>query len=96
MSNRSKTLYIGVTNNLKHRVFEHKEGVGSEFAAKYKLDRLVWFERLSDVHRAISREKQLKGWRRLKKIALIVALNPTWLDLSEEWFAAHQFQPASA
>ena len=96
MSNRSKTLYIGVTNNLRRRVFEHKEGVGSEFAAKYKLDRLVWVARFSDVHRAICREKQLKGWRRLKKIALIVALNPTWLDLSEEWFLAPQFQLASA
>ncbi len=95
VSNRSKTLYIGVTNNLKRRVFEHKEGVGSGFAAKYKLDRLVYFERFSDVHRAICREKQLKGWRRMKKIALIVALNPAWRDLSEEWFAAHQFQASA-
>jgi putative endonuclease len=96
LSNRSKTLYIGVTNNLKRRVFEHKEGVGSEFAAKYKLDRLVYFERFGGIHRAMAREKQLKGWRRLKKIALIVALNPAWRDLSESWYERHQYQPASA
>jgi len=70
MSNRSKTLFIGVTNNLRRRVFEHKEGVGSEFAAKYKLDRLVYFQRFEDVHRAIGREKELKGWPTKEKLRL--------------------------
>lgn len=93
LSNRSKTLYIGVTNNLRRRVFEYKAGVGSSFATKYKLDRLVYFERFEDVRSAIDRGKQLKGWRRLKKVALIVALNPTWNDLSEGWYERQQFQP---
>lgn len=93
LSNRSKTLYIGVTNNLWRRVFDYKTGVGSGFATKYKLDRLVYFERFEDVHRAIGREKQLKGWRRLKKIALIVSMNPAWRDLSEEWYERHQYEP---
>ncbi|HUK46665.1 MAG TPA: GIY-YIG nuclease family protein [Terriglobales bacterium] len=93
LSNRSKTLYIGVTNNLRRRISEYKHGTGSGFASKYKLDRLVYFERYSDVHRAIAREKQLKGWRRLKKIALIVALNPAWKDLSGGWYERHRYQP---
>jgi putative endonuclease len=90
LSNRSKNLYIGLTNNLKRRMFEYKQGRGGEFAAKYKLDRLVYFERFESVHNAIDREKQLKRWKRLKKIALIVALNPSWKDLSEEWFRPEQ------
>jgi putative endonuclease len=73
MTNRSKTLYAGVTNSLIRRVREHKSGIGSEFAARYKLDRLVYFERFEDVHRAIGREKEIKGWLRIKKIALIVS-----------------------
>ena len=93
LSNRSKTLYIGITNNLRRRVAEYKHGTGSGFASKYKLDRLVYFERYESVHRAIGREKQLKGWRRLKKIALIVALNPAWRDLSDGWYERHQYQP---
>jgi putative endonuclease len=72
MTNRSKTLYVGVTNNLMRRVREHKERTGSGFTAKYKLDRLVYFERFEDVHNAIEREKRIKGWLRIKKIALIV------------------------
>lgn len=93
LSNRSKTLYIGLTNNLRRRVFEYKNGIGSDFATKYKLERLIYFERFDDVRRAIDREKQLKGWRRLKKIALIVALNPTWSDLCAELYKRHQYQP---
>jgi len=96
MTNRSKTLYIGITNSLVRRVREHKTGAGSEFTAKYKLDRLVYFERFEEVHNAIEREKRLKGWLRIKKIALIVSLNPLWKDLSEEWYERHQYQPQSA
>jgi len=96
MTNRSKTLYTGVTNNLMRRVREHKAGTGSEFTAKYKLDRLVYFERFEDVHNAIEREKRIKGWLRMKKIALIVSLNPAWSDLSEEWYQRHQYQPQRA
>ncbi len=93
MTNRSKTLYTGVTDSLVRRVREHKSGTGSAFTSKYKLDRLVYFERFEDVHRAIGREKEIKGWLRLKKIALIVSLNPTWGDLSLEWHERHAFQP---
>ena len=96
MTNRSKTLYTGVTNSLIRRVREHKLGIGSGFAAKYKLDRLVYFERFEDVHRAIGREKQIKGWLRIKKIALIVSVNPAWRDLSLDWYERDAFQPDSA
>jgi len=93
MSNRSKTLYTGVTDSLIRRVREHKAGIGSKFTSKYKLDRLVYFERFEDVHLAIGREKEIKGWLRIKKIALIVSINPTWKDLSTEWYERHAFQP---
>jgi putative endonuclease len=93
MTNRSKTLYTGVTGNLSRRVREHKMGAGSQFARRYKLDSLAYFERFEDVRNAIEREKQIKGLLRIKKIALIVSVNPEWKDLSEAWFARHQFQP---
>jgi putative endonuclease len=96
MSNRSKTLYTGVTNSLVRRVAQHKRGEGSDFTRKYKLDRLVCYERYDDVHRAIGREKEIKGWLRIRKIALIVSVNPTWSDLSAAWYERHQFQPESA
>jgi putative endonuclease len=96
MSNRSKTLYTGVTNSLMRRVAQHKRGEASTFTRKYKLDRLVYYERFEDVHRAIGREKEIKGWLRIKKIALIVSANPTWKDLSGGWYERHQFQPQSA
>ena len=93
MSNRSKTLYTGVTNSMIRRAREHKMGVGSGFAAKYKLDRLVYFERFDDIRKAIEREKRIKRWLRIKKMSLIVSVNPEWKDLSLEWYEWHQFQP---
>ena len=93
MTNRSKTLYAGITNSLIRRVHEHKQGTGSMFAAKYKLERLVYFERFEDAHSAIGREKEIKGWLRIRKIALIVSVNPAWRDLSAEWYERHAFQP---
>jgi putative endonuclease len=93
MTNRSKTLYVGVTNNLRRRVWEHKQGTGSEFAFRYKVDRLVYFERFGDIHAAIAREKQIKGWLRVKKLGLVVSLNPTGADLSDGWYDRHEFQP---
>ena len=93
MSNRSKTLYTGITNSLYRRVRQHKEAVGSEFTTRYKVDRLVYYERFDDVHRAIGREKQIKGLLRIKKIALIVSVNPAWRDLSEGWYDRDQFEP---
>ena len=94
MTNRSRSLYIGVTNNLMRRVREHKTGIGSGFTTKYKLDRLVYFERFEDVRNAIEREKRIKGWLRIKKISLII--NPVWGDLSDGWYDCHQYQPQSA
>jgi putative endonuclease len=86
VASRSHTLYVGVTGDLLRRVFEHKWRERDGFAARYQCDRLVWFERHQDVHLAIAREKELKGWRREKKIALIEAGNPTWQDLAREWY----------
>ena len=74
-------------------MWEHKHHNGSEFASRYKLDRLVYWESFDDVRKAIDREKQLKGWLRIKKIELIVGRNPTWSDLSAEWFTRHRYQP---
>ncbi len=96
LTNRSKTLYTGVTSDLEQRVFEHKNGRTPGFASRYKIDRLVYFERFGDVVAAITREKQIKGLTRLKKMALIVSLNPDWKDLSEGWFTRHQYQPQNA
>ena len=96
MTNRSKTLYVGITGNLIQRVRQHKARTGSRFAAKYHLDRLVYFERFEDVRDAIEREKRIKGWRRIRKIALIVSVNPAWRDLSLEWFEHHAFEPDAA
>lgn len=86
MAGRSHTLYIGVSGNLQRRVFEHKWKEHEGFTAKYNCDRLVWFECHQDVKAAIAREKQLKGWRRAKKIALIEHTNPAWVDLSRDWY----------
>ncbi len=85
-SKKNGTLYIGVTSNLIKRVFEHKNSVFSGFTAKYNIHDLVYFEEFHDMYSAISREKQLKGWVRIKKIKLIESINPDWSDLSHEWF----------
>jgi putative endonuclease len=85
MASRSLTLYIGFSNQLAIRVKQHKDGVFEGFSRTYNCTRLVYFERHQYVDNAISREKQLKRWSRAKKIALIKSLNPTWLDLSEDW-----------
>ena len=84
MSNRTHVLYIGVTNDINRRVAEHQEGRIAGFTHKYHLTRLVYFESFENVSDAIAREKQLKGWRRAKKIELIEALNPKWSDLSRQ------------
>lgn len=86
MANTSRTLYIGVTNDLFRRVDEHKKGMIKGFTSRYNIKKLVYFEEGSDVKAAIFREKQLKGWLRSKKIALIESVNPSWNDLSEDWF----------
>ena len=85
MASESGTLYIGMTNNLQRRVYEHKEGLISSFTEKYNCKKLIYFETTNDVDEAISREKQLKGWVRTKKENLIKTLNPSWKDLSKDF-----------
>ena len=86
LSNWNDTvLYIGVTSNLPRRLYEHKHHLVDGFTSKYNVEKLVYFEETSDVHVALEREKQLKRWRREKKNALIVQMNPQWLDLSTTW-----------
>ena len=80
-SRRHGTLYCGVTNSLLRRVFEHKTRQVPGFTAKYRVDRLVWYEPHEDVNEAISREKRIKRWRRQWKVELIEAANPDWSDL---------------
>ncbi len=86
VASRTHVLYIGVTNNLRRRVWEHTNGTFAGFTAKYRCHRLVWFESYSSVDLAITREKQLKNWSRIKKIVLIERENPAWADLSEGWY----------
>lgn len=86
MSNRSRTLYTGVTGNLERRVWQHKQGRGSIFTTRYKVKQLVYYESCLEILEALSREKQIKGWVREKKINLIESINPAWDDLSAEWF----------
>jgi putative endonuclease len=85
LASKSRTLYIGVTSDLETRIREHRSGIYGGFTADYKVHRLVYYEPFHWVQAAISREKQLKRWRREKKIALIERDNPTWEDLSAEW-----------
>jgi len=83
MGSLSGTLYIGVTGNLHKRAFEHKFHRMEGFTDRYDAERLLYWESYDDVHKAIAREKQLKGWRRAKKIALIESVNRHWLDLAK-------------
>jgi putative endonuclease len=88
MTNKSRTLYTGVTNNLMRRVDEHKKKLVKGFTSKYNIQFLVYYEMTADINAAIAREKQIKGWLRAKKIALIDSMNPEWKDLSDEWFVS--------
>lgn len=78
------TLYIGVTNNLKRRIYEHKNKLVAGFTQKYNLTQLIYFEEYNDIEQALNREKQLKKWRRSKKEKLINKMNPKWRNLSED------------
>jgi putative endonuclease len=91
MSSRSGTLYIGITNSIYRRALQHKGEEIEGFTKKYHCTRLVHCESFDDVHRAIGREKQLKGWTRARKIALIESRNPRWADLAEHWGAQMLF-----
>jgi putative endonuclease len=85
MTSSSGTLYIGMTGYVDTRIFQHKSGEIDGFTKKYKCNRLVYYEEYDDVYVAKRRERQLKGWRREKKIALIEKMNPRWDDLAEHW-----------
>ena len=86
LSNKiNSTLYVGMTNDLKRRIFEHKNKLIPGFTEKYNVNKLVYFETVSDVKAAIQREKNLKNWNRSWKIELIKKNNPTFKDLSEDW-----------
>jgi putative endonuclease len=88
---RSGTLYIGMTNSIYRRALQHKRAEIDGFASKYRCDRLVYYESFDDVYRAIGREKQLKGWSRAMKTALIESKNPRWEDFAETWGAQMLF-----
>jgi putative endonuclease len=85
LASKSRTLYIGITSDLETRIREHRSGIYGGFTTEYKVNRLVYYEEFQWVEAAIAREKQLKSWRREKKIMLIERENPTWEDLSAEW-----------
>jgi putative endonuclease len=85
MASRSRVLYIGMTNSMVRRNGQHKARTCDSFTAEHRCTRLVWYEIYHSPSAAIAREKQLKGWTRARKIALIEQTNPPWLDLSEEW-----------
>jgi putative endonuclease len=83
LASRSRVLYTAVTNDLARRVKEHQQSLIPGFTKQYRVTRLVWFEQFGDIRAAIAREKQIKGWVRARKIELIEARNPTWVDLAE-------------
>jgi putative endonuclease len=86
VSNKNIMMYIGVTNNLERRTFEHKSKLIDGFTKKYNITKLVYYEETSSIESAILREKQLKGWVRRKKNNLVEKMNPKWSDLSEKWY----------
>jgi putative endonuclease len=81
----NKVMYVGMTNNLERRMFEHKNKLVEGFTKRYNLTKLVYYEHGNDVHAALAREKEIKKWRREKKNQLVTSINPEWKDLSLEW-----------
>lgn len=86
MSSKSGTLYVGLTSDIKKRIYEHKNHLIAGFTDKYNIDRLLYIETMSEPASAINREKQIKAWRREKKVELNDSLNPEWNDLSQDWY----------
>lgn len=86
LASRSRILYTGVTNDLRRRLGEHREGSPGSFTKRYRINRLVYFESTHDVRAAIAREKQIKAWSREKRVALVEEHNAGWLDLGVGWF----------
>jgi putative endonuclease len=87
MANLRRTIYIGVTNDLPRRVYDHKQKFIEGYTRRYNLTKLVHYERYDSMREAVAREKQLKGWLRAKKVGLIETNNPLWYDLAADWFA---------
>lgn len=96
LASRSHNLYTGVTNNLLRRLVEHREGLLPGFTKHYRIHRLVHYESFGDIRAAIARKKQIKGWNRAKRVALIEAANPTWGDLAETLLSKQKQIPRSA
>jgi len=86
LANKSRTLYTGVTSDLVRRVLQHQRKLVPGFTARYKIDRLVYYEVFGEIRAAISREKQIKGWVWRRKVALIESVNRDWKDLSQGWY----------
>ncbi len=84
LTNRSQTLYVGMSSKLPQRVEQHRAAVVSGFTKRYRMDRLIWFERFDNAQTALDRERQIKGWRREKKLTLIASVNPEWSDMASE------------
>ena len=86
LSSQTRVLYVGMTNDLQRRMYEHKSKAVEGFTAKYNVNQLVYYEQVADVSTAVRRETQLKGWTRAKKISFIEQMNPHWFDLSDRWY----------
>ena len=93
MASQRRVLYVGVTSNLEQRVYQHKTHALGGFTARYNVTLLVYFERFATIHAAIAREKEIKAWRREKKLALVASMNPKWKDLSDGWYQRHRYAP---
>jgi putative endonuclease len=95
LSSRTRRLYVGVTSDLIRRVWQHRDGTIRGFTRKYSVNRLVYFEPSDQPMLAIRREKEIKTWARVKKLALVESMNPGWVDYSEHWFvSARQADPS--
>ena len=89
-SKRNGTLYVGVTNDLQRRLYEHKNNLVEGFTSRYNVHKLVYYEEVDDIQTALQREKQFKRWTRKWKIELIEKENPDWHDLANDWFSVEQ------
>jgi putative endonuclease len=86
LASETGTLYVGVTNDIEGRMHQHKSAQVKGFTQKYKVKKLLYYEEFDDIYLAIAREKEIKKWRREKKVALFEQSNPGWVDLSKDWF----------
>ena len=86
LANKMRRLYVGVTNDLERRVWEHRTKAADGFTSRYNIDRLVWYASTDQIVDAIERAKEIEAWRREKKVRLIEAENPGWVDLAHDWF----------